>query len=999
MTPSVADGFFRLGSVFLGPSYVSGSVTLTGTDASLVRADHISGNNEITLNLLSAANHKTKTSYSFKIVLDNTHELSITCNVDGTTKPIMQANTSMTIANGSYGAIANGTVTTDEMVASCTFAFDNSGSSDNSKFTLTSSGTLTLNERSAYAEKSSYSVKIKATSSYTGLTSDAATYSVAVQDGAPLFLQTSSSTSPIQSSNLTFSVVDDSNVLLSTSPSNSNADIYVSDTCTFSLGGTDAAKFTISPSSGTKSKVATLALVSTTRKQDQGTYSLTIIASNGTTSTSAKTISVTVGTDAIAPILTGSASSGINSYTIATGTNSTSNRDIIDLNSPWLNSDNLCQMLADEAVTFSLAGANQSLFELTSNTPAIVTDRPNACKCNLRFKASLDKYVDSTGYQVAIVATDPAGNSTTKFLNVVVHDVTKPEISRTISGAFINASSINYTNQKEINITYTADEDLSKSFVLSDFSVSGPASIEISVADSPNDKKTATLTVTVDDSHENEDITVTLTAGKVKDAHNNNILNLADTFTFRYKNNLSSLYTLALVGISSISIPRGLPYTDAGYTCNADGVIVNTSSTVDVKTLSNNYTVTYTATIGGITYTATRTVRVVSAGQRAKPVITVTGGSTSVVRNTLLNTWVDDATITPIFKSNGTTQIPVSISLNSVDPRKYGTYAITYSATDVDDVYGAIVPVTRYVSVVAVLGSVNFVLGGLNQEFTLSAALDLNPFTGPATEDDYNTLPGMIIDVPVANWNSLFYLKPSEPQLEKMTTNLVDIEIFEEDNMHYKINENNFQNIQDMDTRLITENRVSRKVDHDNGIADSEQSPVSQTISAITLRNAVYDMFNNENFEYVFSSSSKNAMLSEVDNIFKTSGTFNSQIKAKLTANNDKNNFADKSRTNLGRQLVLQLHKAIAPNNVGGDFAYRLTGASTADSIFNSSNKVTAVGSPYKDYYPFLFKVGDTLQFTAKLSHPNRNVYMTNGVVNQPKPMTYLFKLNMVETV
>jgi hypothetical protein len=85
-------------------------------------------------------------------------------------------------------------------------------------------------------------------------------------------------------------------------------------------------------------------------------------------------------------------------------------------------------------------------------------------------------------------------------------------------------------------------------------------------------------------------------------------------------------------------------------------------------------------------------------------------------------------------------------------------------------------------------------------------------------------------------------------------------------------------------------------------------------------------------------------------------------LRTALDAGNNKTNVqADRTISNLGRQLTLQLHAAIA----GTNSEYRLT-ASTGGIFAGASNNLGTSDA----YYPFLFQHGDKLRFSLALSHP-----------------------------
>ncbi len=128
-------------------------------------------------------------------------------------------------------------------------------------------------------------------------------------------------------------------------------------------------------------------------------------------------------------------------------------------------------------------------------------------------------------------------------------------------------------------------------------------------------------------------------------------------------------------GDNPMTVECGTTFTDPGATANdlcAGPVTVNASGTVDANN-PGTYTITYTATDGTNTATATRTVYVVDT---TAPVITVNGANPMTVE---CGTTFTDPGATATDSCEGT--VPVNSS-GTVDTSTPGTYTITYTATD-----------------------------------------------------------------------------------------------------------------------------------------------------------------------------------------------------------------------------------------------------------------------------------------------------------------------------
>jgi hypothetical protein len=194
------------------------------------------------------------------------------------------------------------------------------------------------------------------------------------------------------------------------------------------------------------------------------------------------------------------------------------------------------------------------------------------------------------------------------------------------------------------------------------------SAVQVSGTVDPNTVGTYTLTYTVSDASGNN-ATVERT------------VNVVDT----------TGPAITINGDSPVTVECHTSYADAGATANdaCDGSVpVNSSGSVDVNT-PGVYTITYTATDGTNTSTATRTVNVVDT---TAPIITLNGASTLTVE---CHTSFNDPGASAADSCDSAVPVAVNVNVNVNVP---GTYTITYTASD--DAGNAAVPVTRTVNVV-----------------------------------------------------------------------------------------------------------------------------------------------------------------------------------------------------------------------------------------------------------------------------------------------------------
>lgn len=641
----------------------NGTYSLTGTDLSKfsLAQTYITSDSrdKITLTLNSAADHTSKSSYSFNVVATSESEtniLAVTGTIalaDATTTPSISLST-LTIADGDKAnailAIAND---------SSTFSLDSSYG-DNDLFTINStSGYLSLNTYASSNSKSSYSIKVRATSGYTVSGTTSAVYkdeifAITVTDGSATFL--ASDNGSTQTSAYAFTVADNATVL--------SGLIYVTDECLFTLSGADSALFSITPTtSGTRGKTATLSLITAAKYQDQASYNVTVTATDAASKTSTKAVGVTVVSDTTAPTVTLSAASSDVTKTANANTFTISDTFNFANAIITITTDELCDMVVSGSdLTIGTDGSVKLSSAITQNT--------------------------NTSYSFNIVATDKNGNSntTTTAVTLIVSDLSAPVI--TLSSA-TSALQDTFTSSNLIPMSFTSDEVLSTAFTAGSFTLTNCTIV------TGGSYSTTSASFNIVPSAEGV-VTVNLPATAV--TGKNSAMNpVSDTsVSFTYDSVAPAKPTV--LGSSIATVIQGYVYTDAGASVET-GSTLSTSNLVDTAFVSTTdvvTTVTYTATDSANNKTTSvRQVTVLASGARSKPVIEYSStpsssyaigdaSSSLFTTKSIVNSVGSSITVTQSVKqSDGTTVSSFEEMLT-----RAGKYFVTSSGTD--DVYGTL---------------------------------------------------------------------------------------------------------------------------------------------------------------------------------------------------------------------------------------------------------------------------------------------------------------------
>ncbi|MDP2549481.1 cadherin repeat domain-containing protein, partial [Oceanobacter sp. 4_MG-2023] len=464
---------------------ISDGVTfsLGGTDAAYFTIDTNTG--EVTLK--ADADYETKPSYSFTVTAtdgagnhtDQTVTLAVN-NLDEVAPTITSGDTATAIdENSGAGQVVYTATAEDFADISDGVAFSLSGDDAAYLSIDASTGEVTLLADADYETKSSYSFTVTATDGAGNFTNQAVTLAVNDLDEV----------APSITSGATATAIDENSgagQVVYTATADDSADI--SDGVTFSLGGTDAAYFTIDTNTGE------VTLKADADYETKSSYNFTVTATDGAGNLTDQTVTLAVNNlDEAAPSIT--------SGDTATAIDENSGTGQVVYTATADDSADI-----SDSVTFSLSGADAAYFSINSATGEVT------------LLADAD-YETKASYSFVVTATDGAGYLTDQTVTLAVNDL--DEVAPTItSGATATAIDEN-SGAGSVIYTATADDSADISSGVS-FSLSGddaayfsinPATGEVTLlADADYETKPSySFTVTATDGAGNfTDQTVTL---------------------------------------------------------------------------------------------------------------------------------------------------------------------------------------------------------------------------------------------------------------------------------------------------------------------------------------------------------------------------------------------------------------------------------------------------------------------------------------------------------
>ena len=277
--------------------------------------------------------------------------------------------------------------------------------------------------------------------------------------------------------------------------------------------------------------------------------------------------------------------------------------------------------------------------------------------------------------------------------------------------------------------------------------------------------------------------------------------------------------------------------------------------------------------------------------------------------------------------------------------------------------------------------SVNFVLTALNSEMTTSMFNLVSIGNLDETLDMDHLLE---FNVAASNWNDLFWLAPDVNGLEVDTT-LNSLDVFKNESILYHTKPGNLDNNNVYATTNNDEADITKELAtlyyQDPSVNDITPTELETADACIKFWSK--NIFNIEHMDDIWAN--RDTVKQEIDS-FITNPVGQSGLMEKLKvivqAANGLSNVDDSAsetpqnitRSNLTRQLLIQLHGAIA----NGDFERRLLNTDADISIFHPDNSQDiTVDSVTSKYFAFKFVAGDTLSFGMIINHPD--AYKTDG--------------------
>ena len=495
------------------------------------------------------------------------------------------------------------------------------GGTDAAAFSIDSSnGQLRTEAALDYEAKSTYTVTITVSDSTDSATIDV-TINVAdtTENNVPAFTAGTSTTRLVAEN--TGSGVDIGAAIAATDVNE--------DTLTYSLGGSDAAAFSIDSTTGQLRTEAALDY------ETKSTYTVTITVSDGRGGTDSiiVTINVTEAQENRAPVF----SEDSTTRNVAENTGSG-----IDIGEPVSATD-----ADDDTLTYSLGGTDAAAFSLDSTTG------------QLRTEASLDYETKST-YTVTITVSDGRGGTDSITVTINVTDVeeapennapafdedetTRTSAENTDADTNIGAA-ITATDADDDTLTYSLGGTDADAFSID----TETGQLKTKAALDYETKKSYTVTVIASDGTLTDSISVTINVTDVNEAPE---FADGDSTTRAIAENVPEDINIGSAVAATDPEKSKLTYTLGGTNAAAFSIDVETGQLKTKAALDfedkDSYSVTITVSDGSLTDTITVTINVTNLEERPSNTPPVFDDGTSTTRSVAENTEADENIGSPI---------------------------------------------------------------------------------------------------------------------------------------------------------------------------------------------------------------------------------------------------------------------------------------------------------------------------------------------------------------
>ena len=588
--------------------------TLGGADAASFSIVSTSGQ----LQTKAALDYETKTSYSVRITasdseLTDTIDVTINVtNVDENRAPEFTAGSSTTRSiaeNTASGENIGSPVTATDADTSNTLTYT-LGGTDAAMFGIVStSGQLQTKAALNYESKSSYSVKVNVSDGNGGSDSIPVTISVTDVNEAPIFANSTATRSIAEN---TAADTNIGSAVTATDPDN--------DTLTYTLGGADAASFSIVSTSGQLQTNAAL------NYETKSSYSVTVTATDGDDLSDTTTVTISVTDVNEAP-----------SFATTTATRSIAENTAADTN---IGSAVTATDPDNDTLTYTLGGADAASFSIVSTSGQLQTN------------AALD-YETKTTYSVTITVSD---SELTDTINVTINvtdvdenrapeftagsSTTRSIAENTASGENIGSPVAATDADTSNTLTYTLGGTDAAMFGI----VSTSGQLQTKAALNYESKSSYSVKVDVSDGNGGSDsIPVTISVTDVNEAPS-----FATTTATRSiaENTAADTNIGAAFTATDVDANTTLTYTLGGADASSFSIIstsgqLQTNAALDHETKAS-YSVTVTATDGGnLSDTITVTISVTDVNEA--PIFANSTATRSVAENTAADTNIGSA--------------------------------------------------------------------------------------------------------------------------------------------------------------------------------------------------------------------------------------------------------------------------------------------------------------------------------------------------------------------